>query len=880
MSERTDQRAAQRSHRAVRGGALLSRPWTRAPLLLLRRPSVFLAIVGAVAVLTVAAASGLLFLSTLNTASLQAQAADDCPEYSLPAATTNVRGDQVQQATRTGAQAFTATGLPAPYSVQVGSTHVQDSLVHLVSLPGALQHVHKLTPEPATAGGAWIPDVFAKQVGTHAGGTITTRSGAPIRVAGIYQDLAPSPFTISHLPRFFCTWKNQIVATAAADAAIAQTPVNLRQGAFLISDEQTVARASDGEVTLSWYAPLPHDTTPLSGYERGQRQARQAAAAVETKLAVPVTVDDRLQKKIDIANHAQDGVSGSVIPIDLAGVVVAGLLVGGAGVFWATHRSREIRLLVARGIGPGPLGTKAVLETAPAALVGLGAGFAGAYFLVRQLAPAPMFSPGAPLRAFLAGLGAVVAGLLVIGVIGALSGRDKVIGARRGRLRFVPWELGLLAIAVWLGLLIRSGSGVTVKGPVVHVDPLLFLFPILGSVAVLLLLGRLIAAVLPALGRRAGSSGRLGRAGYFALRRIAGSRLVAVGLVVGTALPCCLLTYGSTVTTGVSDEITAKYRTNLGAENVLMVIGLNNRSIDTHGQGSLVSAYQSEPRLPGGTESYLLAIDPQTFAQFALMTGEQRADAAKLHPVPNDRPVPAILVNAPAGTDAGSVTIRNSTLPLEVVATSSVFPGLRNGFRPMVVIDRSAIPRIDPGADIANQLWTSDAHLGSALALLQNDGLTMLGKLTTDVAIGSTGLLPVTWIFDYLRALAILIGVVAIAGLVFALAARTRRRTVSYVMSRRMGLGKAAHLRSLLIELALVVGFGWLAGSGVGAGAFGFIYRSLDVYPDLPPPASFGVPTATLIGTLLTTAVVVAVAAASTHLLAERARPADILRLE
>lgn len=877
---RTREQVRRESGRSAAAGPLLTTPWTRAPLLLLRRPNVFLAIVGAVAVLTVAAASGVLFLSTLSTASLQAQAADDCPEYSLPAASTAVSGESLRDARRTGADAFGAAGLPTPYVAAVGSARVQDSLVHLVDIPGALQHVRKLTPGPATSGGVWIPDVFADQVGARPGDTITTTSGVPVKVAGIYQDLAPSPFALSHLPRFFCAWNNQIVPTAAADAVIAATPVNLRRGAFLIADEQTVARASSGEVLLSWYAPLSHADQPLSRFENGQRQVREAAAAISVSLGLDVQVDEHLAKKIDIAKGAQDGVSGAIVPIDVAGVVVAALLVAGAGVFWATHRSREIRLLVARGVGPGPLGVKAALEAAPAALVGLAGGFAGAYFLVRGLAPAPMFAPGAPFDAFLAGSVAVVVGILLIGVIGALAGREQVAGARRGRLASVPWELALLALAIWLGLRIRAGSGVTVKGAVVHVDPLLFLFPILGSLAVLVLAGRVVAAVLPALGRRAGGAGRLGRAGYFAVRRIAGSRLVAVGLIVGTALPCCLLTYGSTVTTGVSDEIVAKYRTNLGAENVLIVIGLDNRSIDTRGQGSLVSAYQSEPRLPGGVESYVLAVDTRSFAEFALMNSEQRADLARLHPVADGAPVPAILVNAPSGTDATSVSIRHSTLPLHVVAETSVFPGLRNGFRPMVVIDRSAISRIDPGADISNQLWTSDSHLASALALLQSEDLTMLGQLTTDVAIGSTGLLPVTWIFDYLQALAVLIGLVAIAGLVFALAARTRRRTVSYVMSRRMGLSKAAHLRSLLIELSLVVGAGWLAGSAVGAGAFGFIYRSLDVYPDLPPPASFAVPTTTVLATLLTTAVVVVVAAASTHLLAERARPADILRLE
>ncbi|MGH3265108.1 MAG: hypothetical protein ACRDNS_24300, partial [Trebonia sp.] len=170
--------------------------------------------------------------------------------------------------------------------------------------------------------------------------------------------------------------------------------------------------------------------------------------------------------------------------------------------------------------------------------------------------------------------------------------------------------------------------------------------------------------------------------------------------------------------------------------------------------------------------------------------------------------------------------------------------------------------------------------LGSALALIDSDGYSVLTEITSDVVIGTTGLLPVTWIFGYLRALAILIGVVAVAGLIFALAARTRRRTVSYVLSRRMGLAKLTHLRSLVLELALVVGFGWLAGSGVGTAAFGLIYRALDVYPSLPPPMAFGLPAATLALTALVTAAVVLAASFAMHALAERARPAEILRLE
>jgi putative ABC transport system permease protein len=859
----------------VRAAVLTSSPWTRAPLLLLRKPSVFVAIVGAVAVLAIAAASGVLFLSTIGTASLQAQAADDCPEYSLPALSAEVPGAKLNAAVSAGTSGISASGLPTPYAVGVGSASVENGLlVHLLDYPGALDHVQRVS---GGGPGAWVPDTFATKLGLRAGGTIHTDGGTPIRVAGIYRDLAPSPFRLAHLPRFFCTWKAQIVPNAGSDRAVVETPVNYQYAPLLISDEATVANASSGDVLLSWYSPVSHAAVSLDGFDAALRRADTAAATVSSAIGVRVSVDGHLAAKAAIAHRSQDGVSGSVVPVDVAGVLVALLLVGGAGVFWATHRSREVRLLVTRGVGPVPLGVKAALETLPPALLGLAGGYGAAVALVRSVGPSAVLGPGAPVQGLLVALGAVLTGLVVIGFIGALSGRDRIIGARRGTLRHVPWELALLGVAVWLGLRIRADGGVSVDHTVVRVSPLLIIFPILGSAALLLLIGRVTAWSLPSVGR---SAHRAGIAAFFALRRLAGSPAVVVGLIVGTALPCCLLTYGSTVTHGVSQEITAKTNANLGADHVLLVYGVRDALPDLQGHGTAVVIYQSEPRLPGDVDAYVLGVDPATFARFAHVTSEQRHDVSELHTVGAGRPIPAILVNAAGGADASSVSIRSTTLPLDVVARSAVFPGLRNGARPMVVVDRTALSHVDTNADRLNQVWTSDAQLDEAVLWIKAAGYNVLTEITSDVVIGTTGLLPVTWILGYLRALAILIGVVAIAGLVFALAARTRRRTVSYVLSRRMGMTKLTHLRSLLVELAIVVGFGWLLGSGAGAAAFGVIFRSLDVYPSLPPPAAYGLPAGTLVATAVVTAAVVVLASLATHALAERANPAEILRLE
>jgi putative ABC transport system permease protein len=98
-------------------------------------------------------------------------------------------------------------------------------------------------------------------------------------------------------------------------------------------------------------------------------------------------------------------------------------------------------------------------------------------------------------------------------------------------------------------------------------------------------------------------------------------------------------------------------------------------------------------------------------------------------------------------------------------------------------------------------------------------------------------------------------------------------------MSRRMGLTAGTHLRSLLIELGAVVGLGWLAGTAAGVGGYALLAGSLDVQPQLPPGAALELPALSLAVTASVVALVVVIAAVGAHVGAERAHPAEILRL-
>ena len=832
-------------------------------MLLLRRPVVLLAVVLATAVLSVAAASGVLFLSTIGTASLTVQAAADCPEASASSFSAPVPGAAVAAAETAGLDALRTEGGGQPYSAALGPAQIDATRVILFSRAGALDHVETLTPT-AAGPGAWFPDNFATKLDLKPGDVVTTTAGNPIRVAGIYRALSPDPFTLSALPRYWCTWHDLIVPKVVENPA----------GPWLIADLSTVAAASDRPVSLTWYRVLPA-TTSLDEAGDAPGQAAAAAAAFEQRTGTPAVVDPQLGAKIASAHRVQNGMGGSVVPIALAAVIVAGLLVAGAGAFWATSRAREIRLLVARGVGPGPLAAKAVLETLPAALIGLVAGFFVALALVRGVGPTSVLAPGAPLKALGVAAAAVLCAMTIIAAIGAAAGRERIIGGKQPWERQVPWELALLAVGLWAGARVRSQPAVHLDHGVLRIDPVTFVFPLLAGTAVLLLIARVLGLALPWVGRAQVK----GNAAYLALRRLAGSRAVVLGLVIGTALPCALLTYASAVNHGISSEVTAKYQTNLGAQHVIEVRGSALEAPQLDGRGTPVAVLQTDPILPDGTRVRILGVDPETFGRFAYVDGQQRRALDKIV-YTEGVAVPAILVNAPAAVDATSVTVLSTQLTLDVVAQVDTFPGLRDGFQPMIVVDRAALAQVDPSADRDNQVWTTDADYSSALHAIVADHFTVLTELTSRVLVGNTGLLPVTWIFGYLRSLAVLIGLVSVAGLVFALAARSRRRAVSYVMSRRMGMRRATHVRSLVIELALAAGSGWLAGSAVGSVAYGLVYRSLDIYPDLPPPPSFAVPWVVLVITAGILAAVVLLAAVGTQLASDRARPADVLRLE
>jgi putative ABC transport system permease protein len=137
---------------------------------------------------------------------------------------------------------------------------------------------------------------------------------------------------------------------------------------------------------------------------------------------------------------------------------------------------------------------------------------------------------------------------------------------------------------------------------------------------------------------------------------------------------------------------------------------------------------------------------------------------------------------------------------------------------------------------------------------------------------------PLTFTFEYLTALSLLCGVVAVVGLLLYLEARTPGHRRSYVMLRRMGMRTPSHWRAMLWELGppLLVGLALgLASAVVSAWT---LRHNFDVEPGQPPGTLLTLPTSAMVGLAVAVGVVTVMASAYGQVRVARVNPSTVLR--
>ncbi len=879
-------------------GTLLLPPWRRAPLLLFREPSVILAVAGAAAILALASASGLLFLSSASSEALHRQYVGNCPE--VTGTTVLIRPGSVfynggvgretgsmSQALRrddaTVRSAMAESGFAEP-SRQV---LIRPDAVSRSGVPRQIQLLHKdaavdhITPV-ATAGGSgiWVPDQAAAAWGYRPGDSVPLNGRAgrtTARIVGTYRNLTNEPVT-----PFWCANRALFLAPGYGE----DPPPFL----LIASGEQEIVRLAEAfgaRPDQRWTSPVDGAALTLTGADElnahtaevGRRLAGYQTSP-DPELALAVSVDSRVREFAERTRLVVGGLRGPVVPVSIGASLVALLLVGAAGSYWADKRSREVQLLSSRGVGPGALAAKAALELAAPALIGGLVGWGLAIVLVRWLGPNSLLDPSAPVQAGLIAAGAVLMGLLLLATVAGLRSRgatERPVGARRSIAAWVPWELAVLGLALLALVRLRSGDGVVnVKG-VAQVNLLLVAFPLLVLAGAVPLGVRLGGLGLPLL-RRWGA--RRGPALFLATRRVLANRPASMILLAAASLPVGVLVYASGLTGTSTQTVDAKAGVIAGAPTQLMLIDRPELTPELAALGTVVRRYPAADI--AGQEGQLLALDRATFAEHAYwddrLAHRPLPDllAALAPPATAGEPVPAIWVGS--GPGPTEVRLATSTVPIRVVTTARTFPGQQLAADPMLIVDRVALGTVDRYAAVRDEVWTH-RPAEDVQPVLTEQGVRMLIARTTDDVVDVSGFVAVTWTFGYLQALGALTALVAIGGLLLYLETRQRARNAAYALAVRGGLSRRAHLGSLVAELSALLLAGYALGAGLGWLAVLSVYDRLDVDTRHPPTPLLAVPVTALVAAFGAVLVVAVLAAVKAQRTSDRADISEVLRL-
>lgn len=735
--------------------------------------------------------------------------------------------------------------------------------------------------------GVWLTDTTARLLGVRAGQTVRLGgpSGIALAVAGIYRDLAAGGRPLDP----FWSPLASIIYTLSADR---DTPAPL----VLVDPDRFVDLADRLKTSrrLEWdFYPVPGRPT----LPRADRLAAQVRA-VESAAGDPlgelgrhrVTTSSPIATAVERAHATADALRGPVESITLAGQFLAMVLVAAAGVFAVRRRRAEVTVLIAQGVGGLPMGARSIVEAALPLAVGGALGCLAALGLAGTLNPVRELQPQALAAARRDAVVALAAGLFLFGLVTWVVVRSQEL-ERTGRLRQVLvrplWEVLVLvlAAAALYELQTRGAGPVEVQGRPAQVDRLLVLFPLLLIAGLAGLATRGAARLVARRGRPALTSASSARpASFLALRRLVAAPRLVLLLATGSAVAFGLLTYSGILVASTRSAAADKARILVGSDTSLL-LGDEAPPGATAGLQATVVRRFEQVTLPSGDKPVtMIAVDPATFRAGAFWDDSfaEASLGAMLRRLESPRPgrLGAILAGPAVVADARSVEIGPTRLALEVVATAGAFPGMTSADRSLLVVSASRLDAVAGRMDSGwrTEIWARDDP-EMALAALRRVGLAPETVTTAADVMRTPAFLAVSWTFRLLSALGALAGAVALVGLVLYGQARQRDRVVAYALTRRMGLSRGAHRRSVLWELVGLLLFALVLGAGLAVVASLAVYRRLDPLPDLPPTPRLQLPGVLLGATLLGVLLAALAGAFLVQRAADRANVAEVMRL-
>ena len=785
-------------------------------------------------------------------------------------------------------------GLGPPVRTRSGATMdvaagTRTARVRLAARDGFAGHIQAL--ERAGGDGAWLPDTAASSLGVRAGQTV--RLGPPpgvrVRVVGVYRDLATSD---QPLDRFWSPLGN-VIYTLDRERTTPPGLLLVDPDRFL---ELTRRLESSGRLEWDFYPESDRLTLPEADRLAAQIHAVQGTIGDPwaqqmglTRLA-RVTTATPITDVVRRAHATRAALTGPVECISLTGRLLALALVAAAAVFAVRRRRGEVSVLIAHGVGGLPIGARSMVEAALPLAAGGALGYLVALGLAGSLDPVPGLQPQVTAAARREVALAVAAGLLLFGLVTwiAVRSEERERARRLGQVLATPWwevlALALAAAALY-ELRTRGGAPVQVEGGPPQVDRLLVLFPLLAIAGLAGLATRAAARLL----RRARSpltaASAARPAPVLALRRLVAAPRTVLLLVTGSAVALGLLTYSGTLVASTRSGAADKARVLVGSDTNLQLPGEAPPGVTAGLPATVVRRFQEVKLTPDSRPVDMIGVDPASFASGAFWR-QGFADASlgrllgRLDQAPPGR-LAAVLAG-PAVADARAVDVGPVRLAVTVVATARAFPGMTSSDRSLLVVSSAgfdaAAGRKRDQASWRTELWAR-GDPGAALAALRRAGQAPAAVATAAGQMRTAAFVAQAWTFRLLSALGVLAGIVALVGLVLYAQARQRGRVVAYALTRRMGLSRAAHRRSVLWELAGLLGFAFLLGAGLAVLAAAAVLPRLDPMPELPPSLGIELPGPVLAGTLGCVLLAALVGAVLVQRAADRAKVAEVMRL-
>ena len=783
-------------------------------------------------------------------------------------------------------------GLGPPVRTRSGATMdaaagTRTARVRLAARDGFAGHIQVL--ERAGGDGAWLPDTAASSLGVRAGQTV--RLGLPpgvrVRVVGVYRDLATSD---QPLDRFWSPLGN-VIYTLDRERTTPPGLVLVDPDRFL---ELTRRLESPGRLEWDFYPESDRLTLPEADRLAAQIQAVQGTtgdpSAEQTGLTRVTTATTPITDVVRRAHATLAALTGPVESISLTGRLLALALVAAAAVFAVRRRRGEVSVLIAHGVGGLPIGARSMVEAALPLAAGGALGYLVALGLAGPLDPVPGLQPQVTAAARREVALAVAAGLLLFGLVTwiAVRSEERERARRPGQVLATPWwevlALALAAAALY-ELRTRGGAPVQVEGEPAQVDRLLVLFPLLAIAGLAGLATRAAARLLRRARPPLTAASAARPAPVLALRRLVAAPRTVLLLVTGSAVALGLLTYSGTLVASTRSGAADKARVLVGSDTNLKLPDEAPPGVTAGLPATVVRRFQEVRLTLDSRPVDMIGVDPASFASGAFWR-QGFADASlgrllgRLDQAPPGR-LAAVLAG-PAVADARAVDVGPVRLAVTAVATARAFPGMTSTDRSLLVVSSAgfdaAAGRKRDQASWRTELWAR-GDPGAALAALRRAGQAPVAVTTAAGQMRTAAFVAQAWTFRLLSALGVLAGMVALVGLVLYAQARQRGRVIAYALTRRMGLSRAAHRRSVLWELAGLLGFAFLLGAGLAVVAAAAVLPRLDPMPELPPSLGLELPGLVLAGTLACVLLAALVGAVLVQRAADRAKVAEVMRL-